>query len=59
MKENFIYTFDSETYLKLKQAGFQEIKNESDYHIFLNCGKFDFEKNIDMTKIKYSNILNI
>ena len=59
MKENFIYTSDSETYQKLKQAGFQEIKNESGCYVFLNCGKFDSEKIVDTSKIRYSNILNI
>lgn len=59
MKEKFIYTSDSETYLKLKQAGFQEIKNEHGDYIFLNSGKFDAEKIIDMSKIRYSSILNI
>lgn len=57
-QENFIKTSDIETRMKLLSLGFKELtSNESNVYTFLNCTSIQFSKDIDRTKIKYSNVL--
>lgn len=59
-KQNFIYVSDFDIYKKLKQEGFHEImKCECGFYIFLNDKNIGFLKDIEKSKIKYSNTLNI
>ena len=59
MKQNFIRTTDSETAEQLIKLGFQKIDESNGIYVFLNCGKKQFEENLDKTKIQYTNMLCI
>lgn len=58
MKEKFIVTFDSDTATALSKSGFTEIPSGNDKsHTFINDQTLKFDANIDMSKIKFSNML--
>lgn len=59
MKEKFLKVSDLPTAKKLLSLGFQKIDESNDIYTFLNTDKLQFSKDIDKSKIKYSNILNI
>lgn len=59
-KKQFVKTSDIETRNKLLNLGFQEVmSNETNTYVFLNCNKLQFSNDIDLSKIKYSNMLCI
>lgn len=60
MKQNFIITFDKNTANLLSKSGFTKIKcgNVGSY-TFINDNTLKFDKSIDVSKIKYSNMLCI
>ena len=58
MKENFIVTFDSGTATALLKSGFTEIPSGNDNsHTFINDKTLKFDDSIDMSKIKFTNML--
>lgn len=58
MDKNFIITNDKDEAIKLEKAGFEKIENNiPNVFTFLNTSKLSFDKTIDITKIRYSNIL--
>ena len=59
MKEKFLKVSDLSTVKKLLSLGFQKIDEGNGIYTFLNTDKLQFSKDIDKSKIKYSNILNI
>lgn len=59
MKEKFIYTSDINTATALSKLGFIEIPNNDKAHTFINDKTLRFDDSIDMSKIKFSNILCI
>lgn len=54
----FITTKDRETAKILESQGFQKIEASSDRYVFLQCKGVKFSKSIDVSKIKYTNILH-
>ena len=59
MKEKFLKVSDSYTAEKLLYLGFQKIDEGNGIYTFLNTDKLHFSKDIDKSKIKYSNMLSI
>lgn len=59
IKMNFIKVKDEETAEKLKNLNFQLIDFSDGIYTFLNNASFHFSNDIDVTKIKYSNMLCI
>lgn len=58
MKDKFIITFDSDTATALLKLGFTEIPSGSnESHTFINDQTLKFDVSIDMSKIKFSNML--
>ena len=58
MKEKFIVTFDSSTATALLKSGFTEIPSGNDNsHTFINDKTLKFDDSIDMSKIKFTNML--
>ena len=57
MKQKFITTQDITTATLLSQQGYQQVQNSNGIYVFLNTDKFRFSNDIDITKIKYSNML--
>ena len=57
--KGFIKTFDCETASKLRHLGFQEVISDGNSFVFLNCNKINFEKDIDVNKISYTDMLFI
>lgn len=58
MKEKFIVTFDSGTATALLKSGFTEIPSGNDNsHTFINDKTLKFDDSIDMSKLKYTNML--
>ena len=58
MKENFIVTFDSDTATALLKSGFTEIPSSNDSsHTFINDKTLKFDNSIDMSKLKYTDML--
>ena len=58
MKEKFIVTFDSSTATALLKSGFTEIPSSNDNsHTFINDKTLKFDDSIDMSKIKFTNML--
>ena len=58
MEENFIVTFDSGTATALLKSGFTEIPSGNDSsHTFINDQTLKFDNSIDMSKIKFTNML--
>lgn len=58
MKDKFMVTADSNTADILRKIGFKEIEtgNKNNY-TFLNDATLKFSECVDMSKIRYSNIL--
>ena len=59
MKQNFIKTSDSSIANELKKIGFTKVDESNGIYTFLNSDKLQFSKNINITKLQYSNMLNI
>lgn len=59
MENKFIKTFDKETAEKLQNLGFQKITSNSENDVFVNNNTLKFSDEIDISKIKYTNILCI
>lgn len=56
--KNFIITYCKDMGEKLKNLGFKEVPSDNvDICIFVNDTKILFTDDIDMSKIKYSNML--
>ena len=56
--KNFIITYCKDMGEKLKRLGFKEVPSDNiDICIFVNDTKILFTDDIDMSKIKYSNML--
>lgn len=56
---NFIKVSDKDTVEKLMKLGFQLVDTSNNIHTFLNTDKIQFSKEIDINKIRYSNVLCI
>jgi hypothetical protein len=59
MKQNFIKTNDTSTATALLELGYQQVANSDGFITFINNDQLHFSKNIDKSKIQYSNILCI
>lgn len=59
MLKNFIRTSDEETANKLRNCGFYEVDTNGKYHIFVNSDTIKFSKNVDSSKIAYTDNLVI
>ena len=57
MKQNFIKTKDAPTATLLSQQGYQQVQNSNGIYVFLNTDKLQFSNEIDITKLKYTNML--
>ena len=57
MKQNFITTKDAHTATLLSQQGYQLVRNSNGIYVFLNTDKLQFSNEIDITKLKYTNML--
>lgn len=58
MKKNFIITYNKDVSNKLKSLGFNKIQsNNVDVYIFVNDKTIAFTKDIDISKINYSDKL--
>lgn len=57
MKQKFITTQDTTTATLLSKQGYQQVQNSNGIYVFLNTDKFRFSNDIDITKIRYSNML--
>ena len=56
---NFIKAFDQDTADKLMKLGFQLVDSSNNVYTFLNTNKIQFSNEIDLNKVKYSNILHV
>lgn len=59
MKENFIRTMDKNTADQLISAGFKMVQNSGGCYLFLNSKTFQFDTNIDISKIRYTNVMHV
>ena len=58
MKEKFIVTFDVDTATALLKSGFTEVPSgNGNSHTFINDKTLKFDDSIDMSKIKFTNML--
>lgn len=57
MKQKFITTQDTPTATLLSQQGYQQVQNSNDIYVFLNTDTLRFSENIDINKLKYTNML--
>lgn len=57
MKQNFIRTTDESTAITLSNLGFQQVDESNGIYTFFNTDKLEFSRDIDKSKIQYSNIL--
>ena len=57
MKQKFITTKDTHTATLLFQQGYQLVQNSNGIYVFLNTDKLRFSNEIDITKLKYTNML--
>ena len=57
MKQKFITTKDTPTVTLLSQQGYQQVQNSNGIYVFLNTDKLQFSNEIDITKLKYTNML--
>ena len=58
MKQNFIITYDSNTADLLTKLGFTKVKNSNkNAYMFINDKTLKFDNSIDMSKLKYTNML--
>lgn len=58
MKQNFIRTTDKNTADKLSSLGFKKIQYTNGMYLFLNSS-LKFTEEIDLSKIKYTNIMQV
>lgn len=60
MEKKFIMTFDSITASKLVSLGYKQIKSANEnIWFFINDKKLVFSGDIDVEKIKYTNIFHV
>ena len=60
MKQNFIKTFDSDVATLLLKSGFIKVENnEPNTYTFINDQSLKFDNSIDMSKIKFTNMLYV
>ena len=58
MKQNFIKTSDSDVATLLLKSGFVKVENnEPNTYTFINDQSLKFDGSIDMSKLKYTNML--
>ena len=57
MKQNFITTKDIPTATLLLKQGYQKVQDSNGIYVFLNTDKLRFSNEIDITKLKYTNML--
>ena len=57
MKQNFIKTSDKSTAETLKNLNYQQVDYSNGIYVFLNTDKLQFSNEIDITKLKYTNML--
>lgn len=57
MKQNFITTKDVPTATLLLKQGYQKVQDSNGIYVFLNTDKLRFSNEIDITKLKYTNML--
>ena len=57
MKQNFITTQDTPTATLLLKQGYQKVQDSNGIYVFLNTDKLRFSNEIDITKLKYTNML--
>ena len=58
MKQNFIITYDSNTADLLVKLGFTRVENSNkNAYMFINDKALKFDNSIDMSKIKFTNML--
>lgn len=57
MKQKFITTQDTHTAILLFQQGYQRVQNSNGIYVFLNTDTLRFSENIDINKLKYTNML--
>ena len=58
MKQNFIITYDSNTADLLVKLGFTRVENSNkNAYMFINDKALKFDNSIDMSKLKYTNML--
>lgn len=57
MKQNFIITKDVPTATLLLKQGYQKVQDSNGIYVFLNTDKLQFSNEIDITKLKYTNML--
>ena len=57
MKQNFITTKDASTATLLLEQGYQKVQDSNGIYVFLNTDKLRFSNEIDITKLKYTNML--
>lgn len=53
----FITTSDEQQRQNLINLGFQEIPSGSSFFVFINNSTFKFDESVDMSKVKFTNIL--
>ena len=57
MNQKFIQTQDAPTATLLSQLGYQQVQNSNGIYVFLNTDTLRFSENIDINKLKYTNML--
>ena len=57
MNQKFIQTQDIPTATLLSQLGYQQVQNSNGIYVFLNTDTLRFSENIDINKLKHTNIL--
>ena len=57
MKQKFITTKDVSTATLLLEQGYQKVQDSNGIYVFLNTDKLRFSNEIDITKLKYTNML--
>ena len=57
MNQKFIQTQDAPTVTLLSQLGYQQVQNSNGIYVFLNTDTLRFSENIDINKLKYTNML--
>lgn len=54
---NFIQTTDAKTADILRRSGFPELEPNSGFYTFVFSKKLNFVEDIDITKVRYTNML--
>ena len=58
MNKNFIVTYDSDTATLLIRSGFTKVENSNkNAYMFINDKALKFDNSIDLSKLKYTNML--